>query len=65
MIWKSPFHLLRGLIFTMMKYEDIGPCKQYRELSNKYFKELEKELGNENPADLYQGTCVFDPDNDK
>ena len=49
----------------MMKYEDIGPCKQYRELSNKYFKELEKELGNENPADLYQGTCVFDPDNDK
>lgn len=43
-------------------YEDVGPSKQYRKLSNRYYKELEKELGNENPANLFSGFPLSNPE---
>lgn len=46
-------------------YEDVGPAKQYRAIANKYYKELEKEMGNKNPADLFHSTYVCNPDKDK
>jgi hypothetical protein len=36
-----------------MMYEDLGPVRRFRELANKYYKELERELGNEKPEPLY------------
>lgn len=40
-------------------YEDIGPSKRYRELANQYYRELEAELGNEDPKPLFEGTYAF------
>lgn len=34
-------------------YEDIGPGKRYRELANRYYTELENELGNDTPKPLF------------
>ena len=41
-------------------YCDVGKGKSFRELVNKHYVELEKELGNENPYKLYdsQVLCV-------
>lgn len=39
-------------------YEDVGPRNRYRILSNKYFLELEKELGNEEAKPLFESECV-------
>lgn len=36
-------------------YELGGTRSRFWELSNKYFKEYEKELGNENPQNLFTG----------
>ncbi len=33
--------------------EETGPRSQFRALANKHFRELEKELGNKNPEELY------------
>lgn len=44
-------------------YEDIGPSKHYRELANRHYKELEKELGNDNPVELFVGAFVFNDEN--
>jgi len=39
-------------------YEDAGPGARYRALANRYYKEIEKELGTEKPRDLYAVTVV-------
>ena len=39
-----------------MLYEDAGPAMRFRQLSNKRFAALEKELGNEKPNPLYRDT---------
>jgi hypothetical protein len=40
-------------------YEEIGQKAQFRELANKHFKALERELGNKNPPELYLGTLTI------
>lgn len=39
-------------------FEDAGPGARYRALSNRYYREIEKELGNEKPRDLYTSAVV-------
>lgn len=39
-------------------YEDAGQSEQYRELTNKHFKELETELGNTDPQDFFVGALL-------
>ena len=39
-------------------YEEIGPGKQYRELANRFYIELENELGNKTPKLLFDKTLV-------
>jgi hypothetical protein len=41
-------------------YEDAGQGSRFRELSNKHFKELEVELGNETPQSLFDAKLVFE-----
>jgi hypothetical protein len=42
-------------------FEEVGPASQFRKLANKYYEELEKELGNKNAMPLYTaGLCVTD-----
>ena len=36
-----------------------GPAGQFRSLTNKYYKELEKELGNENPEPFFHGALLI------
>jgi hypothetical protein len=33
--------------------EEVGPVLEFRRLANKHYKELERELGNKNPGELY------------
>ena len=40
-------------------YCDVGKGKSFRELANKHYIELEKELGNENPNKLYDYKLLF------
>lgn len=37
-------------------FEDIGPASKFWKIANKYYQELEKEMGNENPPSIYQST---------
>ncbi len=40
-------------------YEDVGPRGRFQTLANRHYKELERELGNKHPSDLYSGKlCV-------
>ena len=39
-------------------YEDLGPGARFRKLANKYYSEIEKELGTEKPIPLYSGGLV-------
>lgn len=39
-------------------FYDIGKGKTFRELANKYYVELEKELGNEKPELLYDSALL-------
>ena len=39
-------------------YELDGPRLDFQRLANKRYKEIEKELGNKNPGDLYSGGLV-------
>ena len=39
-------------------YWAVGPAQDYRTLSNKHYKELEKELGNESAEELYAPLVV-------
>lgn len=39
-------------------FELDGPAQDFRNLSNKHYRELENELGNENPSPLYQQVLV-------
>lgn len=41
-----------------MMYEDAGRGAQFRELANRRYREIEKEMGNEKPKPLYSGTPV-------
>ena len=34
-------------------YEDAGPAVRYRSLADRYYRELEVEMGNENPRSLF------------
>jgi hypothetical protein len=43
-------------------YEATGPVEQFRTLSNKYYAELESELGNTSPGQLYQGVFLVRKD---
>ncbi len=33
-------------------FDDLGPTSKFWELAEKYYKELEKEMGNKNPSSL-------------
>jgi hypothetical protein len=35
-------------------YEDVGPRPRFWELADKHYRELEKEMGNDNPPSLYE-----------
>ena len=39
-------------------YEDVGPVARFRKLANKYYIDIEKELGTEKPTPLYSGECA-------
>jgi len=39
-------------------YVADGPAGQFRSLTNKYYMELEKELGNENPQPFFHGALL-------
>jgi hypothetical protein len=41
-----------------MIYEDVGPGARFRKLANKFYAEIEKELGTEKPTPLYSGELV-------
>jgi hypothetical protein len=41
-------------------FEDVGPVAQFRKLSNKHFKELEAELGTEQPGSLFQALPLME-----
>lgn len=44
-------------------YEDVGPLAKFKQSANRHFADLEKELGNESPALLYELNYVSgDPD---
>ena len=36
-------------------FEAHGPAVKFRELANKHYREMERDLGNKNPPDLYSG----------
>lgn len=41
-------------------FEEVGMAADFRALSNKYYRELELELGNEAPRKLYDGNyCTY------
>jgi hypothetical protein len=39
-----------------MLYEDVGVGARFRKLANKFYTDIEKELGTEKPEPLYTGT---------
>jgi hypothetical protein len=39
-------------------YEDLGPTARFRKIANRYYVEIEKELGTEKPTPLYSGDLV-------
>ena len=39
-------------------FEAVGPGERFRTLTNKYYMELEKELGNESPAPFYTSVLL-------
>lgn len=41
-------------------YVAVGIAQDYRNLSNKHFAELERELGNESPQQLFTSQLLFD-----
>lgn len=43
-------------------FEMTGRRAQFRTLANKYYRELERELGNESPEDLYQVLWLSEED---
>ena len=49
----------------MPLYLDVGKGKTFRDLANKYYKELETELGNEKPELLYDSVLLFSDKNSK
>lgn len=60
------FPEVRGPFFTsdderaVNLYEDVGPGSRYRGLANKHFKELEQELGNDEPPALFAATVLIE-----
>lgn len=47
------FHVPEEVGGPLDIYEDIGPCARFKASANKHFVELEAELGNDAPSDLY------------
>jgi len=45
-----------------MMYEEAGPIAKYRTLANKYFAEIETDLGNEAPEKLFPGSYFVSGD---
>lgn len=43
-------------------YEEEGPAQRFRDLSNKYYAELETELGTEKPGNLYEAAVLVHKD---
>lgn len=43
-------------------FEEAGPITKYRTLANKHYIEIEKDLGNENPSALFEGTYAVGAD---
>lgn len=46
-------------------FEAHGPASDFRQYANKHYKDLERELGNKNPAELYSGqftVCEREPE---
>ena len=39
-------------------FEDIGPGARFRELANKHYIEIEKDLGTDQPPPLYSGELL-------
>ena len=39
-------------------YEDVGDTARFRKLTNQYYLELERELGNSTPTPLYSETVI-------
>ena len=35
-------------------FEDLGPAPKFWEIADRYYQELEKEMGNENPQSLHE-----------
>lgn len=46
-------------------FYDVGKGMQFREFANKHYTELEKELGNQNPNQLYDSHLVCTGNNEK
>lgn len=40
-------------------YHDVGPWEQFRQLANKHYEALERELGTEEPAPLYEHSRTY------
>jgi len=43
-------------------FEETGPKSDFRRFANKHFKDLERELGNKSPGELYSGTYLVSGD---
>lgn len=43
-------------------YNDVGPGREYRELANRHYEAMERELGNESPRPLFPGLVITDKD---
>jgi hypothetical protein len=42
-----------------MMYEDAGRSARFRDLASRYYREIEMEMGNENPKPLYSGAFLI------
>jgi hypothetical protein len=61
---ESGFPFVQGrFVFTEPEtntdlYEDAGPGKRFRDLTNKHYVALERELGNESPTAFYPSDAL-------
>jgi len=50
-------HAYHAGLPTEVLYEMGGARAKFRNLSNQYYKDLEKELGNESPSNIFEYQC--------
>lgn len=48
----EPYEVEPGLVLSL----PVGPTAEYQQNSNKHYHQLEQDLGNSNPADLFEIT---------